>query len=74
MNFDDEAKDWDNDPKKTERAIIFAKEIIDFINPDKTMNALEFGCGTGLLSFQSAWASMQMPNGNESTCDRPSCP
>ena len=52
MHFDDEAKVWDNDPKKTERAIIFAKEIIDFINPDKTMNALEFGCGTGLLSFQ----------------------
>jgi 2-polyprenyl-3-methyl-5-hydroxy-6-metoxy-1,4-benzoquinol methylase len=52
MNFDDEAKNWDNDPKKTERAIVFAKEIIDFINPDKTLNALEFGCGTGLLSFQ----------------------
>ena len=52
MNFDDEAKDWDNDPKKTERAIVFAKEINDFIKPDKTLNALEFGCGTGLLSFQ----------------------
>ena len=52
MNFDDEAKDWDIDPKKTERAIVFAKEIIDFIKPDKTLDALEFGCGTGLLSFQ----------------------
>jgi ubiquinone/menaquinone biosynthesis C-methylase UbiE len=52
MHFDDEAKDWDNDPKKTERAVIFAKEIIDFIKPDKTLDALEFGCGTGLLSFQ----------------------
>ena len=52
MHFDEEAKDWDNDPKKIERAIIFAKEINDFIKPDKTMNALEFGCGTGLLSFQ----------------------
>ncbi|MGB5850439.1 MAG: class I SAM-dependent methyltransferase [Ignavibacteriaceae bacterium] len=52
MNFDDEARDWDNDPKKTERAIIFAKEINDFIKPEKTLNALEFGCGTGLLSFQ----------------------
>jgi ubiquinone/menaquinone biosynthesis C-methylase UbiE len=52
MHFDDEAKDWDNDPKKTERAIVFAKEIIDFIKPDKTLDALEFGCGTGLLSFQ----------------------
>ena len=52
MHFDDEAKDWDNDPEKTERAIVFAKEINDFIKPDKTLNALEFGCGTGLLSFQ----------------------
>ena len=52
MHFDNEAKDWDNDPEKTERAIVFAKEIIDFIKPDKTLNALEFGCGTGLLSFQ----------------------
>ena len=52
MNFDDEARGWDNDPKKTERAKTFAKEIVDFLKPDKTMNALEFGCGTGLLSFQ----------------------
>jgi len=52
MRFDDEAIDWDNDPEKTERAIVFAKEIIDFIKPDKTLDALEFGCGTGLLSFQ----------------------
>jgi 2-polyprenyl-3-methyl-5-hydroxy-6-metoxy-1,4-benzoquinol methylase len=52
MNFDDEARDWDHDPKKIERAVVFAKEIIDFIKPDKTMDALEFGCGTGLLSFQ----------------------
>ena len=52
MHFDDEAKTWDDDPEKTERAIVFAKEIIDFIKPDKTLNALEFGCGTGLLSFQ----------------------
>ena len=51
-HFDNEAKDWDNDPEKTERAVVFAKEIIDFIKPDKTLDALEFGCGTGLLSFQ----------------------
>ncbi len=51
-HFDEQAKEWDNDPKKTERAKIFAKEIINFINPKSTNNALEFGCGTGLLSFQ----------------------
>lgn len=51
-HFDQQAKEWDNDPKKTERAIIIAKEMIDFIQPNKTMNAFEFGCGTGLLSYQ----------------------
>jgi ubiquinone/menaquinone biosynthesis C-methylase UbiE len=52
MYFDEQALDWDNDPKKVERAIVFAKEIIDFIKPDKNQTAFEFGCGTGLLSFQ----------------------
>ena len=52
MHFDIQAKDWDNDPKKTERAKIFAEEIINFIKPLKTWNALEFGSGTGLLSYQ----------------------
>lgn len=30
-HFDQQAKEWDNDPKKTERAIIIAKEMTDFI-------------------------------------------
>ena len=51
-HFDKQAKEWDQDPKKTERAIAIAKEMTDFIQPDKTMNAFEFGCGTGLLSYQ----------------------
>ena len=52
MQFDTQAKDWDNDPMKTERVKVFAKEIIHFITPDKNWNALEFGSGTGLLSYQ----------------------
>lgn len=51
-HFDKQAKEWDNDPYKTERAIIIADEINNFIQPNKTMNAFEFGCGTGLLSYQ----------------------
>lgn len=51
-HFDQQAKEWDNDPKKTERAMIIAKEMADFIQPNNTMNAFEFGCGTGLLSYQ----------------------
>ena len=52
MYFDKMAQEWDNDPQKIERAVVFAKEINDFIQPDKKLNALEFGCGTGLLSFR----------------------
>ena len=52
MYFNELAKDWDNDSLKTERAITFAKEITNSIKPKKTWNALEFGCGTGLLSYQ----------------------
>lgn len=51
-HFDKQAKEWDNDPFKTERAITIANEMADFIQPNKTMNAFEFGCGTGLLSYQ----------------------
>jgi len=50
--FDTKAKEWDNNPDKLKRAKAFAIEIIDYIKPDKTKNALEFGCGTGLLSFE----------------------
>jgi len=52
MYFDNEAEDWDKDPKRIERAEIVAKEIIDFVKPKQTLDAFEFGCGTGLLSFQ----------------------
>jgi ubiquinone/menaquinone biosynthesis C-methylase UbiE len=50
-HFNKEAENWDNNPEKTKRAKIFANEIVNCIQPSKEMNALEFGCGTGLLSF-----------------------
>ena len=50
MNFNNEANTWD-----TDRRIKRAKLISDFINKKATlhseMNVLEFGCGTGLISF-----------------------
>ncbi len=52
MYFDKKAKDWDNDSQKIERAVVFAQEIKNNIPLTKKLNALEFGCGTGLLSFQ----------------------
>jgi ubiquinone/menaquinone biosynthesis C-methylase UbiE len=52
MNFDQKAKDWDKDPKKVERARLFAAEIIKFLGKRKIEKAFEFGSGTGLASFQ----------------------
>jgi ubiquinone/menaquinone biosynthesis C-methylase UbiE len=50
-NFDERAKDWDSDPKKVERAQAVADAIRKAVPLAKSMNALEYGCGTGLVSF-----------------------
>lgn len=50
-NFDERAKDWDSDPKKVERARAVAEAIRKAVPLSTDMNALEYGCGTGLLSF-----------------------
>ena len=50
-NFDERAKDWDSDPKKVERARTVADAIRKSIPLSREMTALEYGCGTGLLSF-----------------------
>lgn len=50
-NFDERAKDWDSDPKKVERARVVAGAIRKSISLSTSMTALEYGCGTGLLSF-----------------------
>lgn len=52
MHFDEQAATWDNDPKKIERAKVFAREISSFIQPNQKLSALEVGCATGLLSFE----------------------
>ena len=50
-NFDERAKDWDSDPKKVERAAAVADAIREAVPLSNEMKALEYGCGTGLLSF-----------------------
>ena len=50
-NFDERARDWDSDPKKVERARVVAEAIRGTIPLSTGMTALEYGCGTGLLSF-----------------------
>src|SRR5215211_7353345 len=50
-NFDERAKDWDSDPQKVERAHAVAEAIRKAVPLSPSMKALEYGCGTGLLSF-----------------------
>jgi ubiquinone/menaquinone biosynthesis C-methylase UbiE len=50
-NFDERARDWDSDPDKVQRAGVVADAIRKVIPLSKEMKALEYGCGTGLLSF-----------------------
>jgi 2-polyprenyl-3-methyl-5-hydroxy-6-metoxy-1,4-benzoquinol methylase len=49
--FDWKAVEWDNDPITVERAKTVADAIKKYVSLSKDMNAYEYGCGTGLLSF-----------------------
>jgi ubiquinone/menaquinone biosynthesis C-methylase UbiE len=50
-DFNERAKDWDSDPMKVERARAVADAIRAALPLTPEMTALEYGCGTGLLSF-----------------------
>lgn len=50
MSFDEYAKNWDTD-MRINRAKIIANEISKSIDINKNYSAMEFGCGTGLVSF-----------------------
>ncbi|ERK30507.1 class I SAM-dependent DNA methyltransferase [Clostridium intestinale] len=50
MFFDDYAKKWDTD-RRINRAKIISDEIANSIHINKEYSAMEFGCGTGLISF-----------------------
>ncbi len=49
--FDQRAKTWDSDPLKVERARVVAEAIRHAVPLGAYLAALEYGCGTGLLSF-----------------------
>lgn len=49
--FDLRAKDWDEDLMKVERARSISEVIMRKIPISNEMKALEYGCGTGLVSF-----------------------
>lgn len=50
-DFDAKAATWDDDPKKTERAVAVAQGIRANAPLSPTMTGFEYGCGTGLLSI-----------------------
>ncbi|EKQ51491.1 MULTISPECIES: class I SAM-dependent methyltransferase [unclassified Clostridium] len=50
MSFDEYAKNWDTE-KRIKRAKVVAEEIIKSISDNENKSAMEFGCGTGLVSF-----------------------
>lgn len=49
--FDQKAPTWDTNPIRVERAAAVAKGIQASVPITPGMTALEYGCGTGLLSF-----------------------
>ena len=49
--FDDKALQWDQNQMHLERTKAVAGELLKHIPVNKSMSAMEFGAGTGLLSF-----------------------
>lgn len=49
--FDARAQEWDKDKMHVDRSIAIAAELEKMIPLNPTMKALEYGAGTGLLSF-----------------------
>lgn len=50
MDFNMEAAKWDNE-RRSNRAKLIADEILKYIEVKDDYDAMEFGCGTGLISF-----------------------
>lgn len=50
--FDDKAREWDNNKTHIDRSIVIAAEIEKELPAGSKLKALEYGAGTGLLSFQ----------------------
>ena len=50
-DFNEKAAGWDNNPMHWDRSEAIANEIVKIIPLSKEMTALEFGAGTGILSF-----------------------
>ena len=49
--FDQKAQEWDKNQMHLERTIAVARRLKEMVNITPGMKAMEFGAGTGLLSF-----------------------
>jgi len=50
-HFDSKARQWDDNPVFQERGLKIAQAIRQAVPLNRQMSALDYGCGTGLLSF-----------------------
>jgi len=50
-SFDTRAREWDKDIMHMQRSMAIASELTKMIPINHSMNALEYGAGTGILSF-----------------------
>ena len=50
-HFDDKARQWDENPVFQERGLKIADAVRKAVPLHREMSALDYGCGTGLLSF-----------------------
>ena len=50
-SFDARAREWDKDKMHMERSVAIAAELQKMIPLNHSMKALEYGAGTGILSF-----------------------
>lgn len=60
--FDEKARSWDSNPAHSQRSAAIAENLQKRLSVNKDMNALDFGAGTGILSFMLAdhFASITM--------------
>jgi ubiquinone/menaquinone biosynthesis C-methylase UbiE len=49
--FDSRAREWDNNPIHWERSEAIAQNLLEMIPVSPNMKALEYGAGSGILSF-----------------------
>jgi ubiquinone/menaquinone biosynthesis C-methylase UbiE len=51
-DFDKDAAKWDEDPRRVQQAHTIADAMIAAVKPTREMDALDFGCGTGLVTLR----------------------